>query len=86
MTRAIQDNNPEVGTTPLLAKEGSPRKRAGWLQTTRSYLIDAAKPPITGRGHPSLKRREVALTHTMVNQQNRGGHRPLLQKKDDTSI
>src|SRR6185369_8834245 len=40
------NNNPEVETIPLLFKEGSPRKRAGWLQTTRSHLIDAAKPPI----------------------------------------
>ena len=46
MTTAVQNNNPEVETIPLLFKEGSPRKRAGWLRTTRSHLIGAAKPPI----------------------------------------
>jgi len=46
MTTAVQNNNPEVETIPLLFKEGSPRKRAGWLLTTRSHLIGAAKPPI----------------------------------------
>jgi serine/threonine protein kinase len=35
-----------VIATSLLFKEGSPRKRAGRLSTTRSHLIDTAQPPI----------------------------------------
>ena len=48
-SRTVQDHKPEVAPIPLLFKEGSPRKRAGWLQTTRSHPIDAAKLPISKR-------------------------------------